>query len=1158
MPSNISVNNSSVNIQIPVENQNEEVLNNGNNVQNQQVNNGGNNLQIQNGPNQNVQNNNLNNAVNLHDQGLENALLNNNLLPNTQQNHALNFTANHEIAVLDHTENNNQAVNNNQNENNNQAVNNNQNENNNQAVNNNQNENNNQAVNNNQNENNNQVVNNNQVGAGNPVAPGNPAEEGKDWNFNEAEGMKEVAQNAVENIKKNVSGESKINELLENLSSRLDSERAAHPNSDVVKQLEKIYGEIKGVLDDLKNARKSLTTGLDAGLDAKDPLKALSQIRKSLRVFRYETQVSLSKQGIQTQKMGIMEGGLRRIQNFFTFGVGKHINEGDISTITKLEAELSSKLHSFNDKLKDLNLNASGNVIVGADVKTIDLPDNFKFQSTINDTLEVSHRTNDQIRMFQDKSRSNAYLKEMLKNVSENGVSRKVEFTVGAGALIGLGFPETVTAGVRVGARLKIVADMKGEGPGKPITVTYRIGGGLEGKLMAKVGDGSVAAGLKAEAGGSALVTHFTTRKYANADDVIRDAKNCKLATSRTVGSAIWGAVKSVGGFFGHLGVKAFRFMGRHSGEVLQTNQVYLESLKARGYAGQLDSVLAKRANPIVIAENTGYTGHFSANISAGIGLFGDALSLKGSISGEHQRDFKVQSKFFAPVAKLIREQTDTAHLESMLREDPVTENVENIVAAEEIENQYNDLIANTKSNPPKDDKEWSSFANKIRTLLISVENGFRSGDFSREKADRLLNRFSNPEIKMPNKIFREYMMEGTGDGKPAKKRNSFSAQLKVGVFENTTKGMTSEITNGIVKGVADGVIQQGRKEIGLDSTFGYSFSSEKPVGNDPRPWENVVKTNHSIVVSANAPIKAIIDFVTKVSEQNHKALDPAEQQTKTEILKDVGKDVVKSTLENEGKSALVALIISSAKEGAKAAVINWLKDPENLSKVITFALDHAGEAFDAVVNVVEWVAEHPELASNLVDHFTALKDGISYDTNKTKTINLSYVDGSLESVNVSSTTTTKIGVNVEPLGVGVGVAFDMSYSVSETVKDRSISIGTSLNSLLEKTENTLLTDVSLVSGSGEALKNYLSRNITGIKALLPELKRAGSKSQDIIERSKTAAGGDQELINRINDANIKINNLTATSTDDELVDAFHDLLIPVTLAYRSQLQPAA
>ncbi|MBE6424227.1 hypothetical protein [Succinivibrio dextrinosolvens] len=1142
MPSNVSVNNSSVNNQIPLENQNEEVLNNGNNVQNQQVNNDEN--HIENEHNQNVQHNNLNNTVELHDQGLEYALLNNNLHLNVQANHALSFSANHEIAVLDNIENNNQNVNNNQ------------------VVNNNQNINNNQVVNNNQNINNNQSVNNNLVGAGNPVALGNPVEEGKDWNFNEAEGMKEVAKNAVENIKKEVSGEAKINELLENLSSRLEAERAAHPNSNVIAQLEHTYEDIKVVLEDLKNARQSLTTGLDSGLDTTDPLKALSQIRKSLRVFRYETQVSLSKQGIQTQKMGIMEGGLRRIQNFFTFGVGKHINENDISSITELETLLNEKLLSFNDKLKALNVNVSANGNVNAnanaDVELIYLPDNFLFKTTINDTLEVSHRTNDQIRLFQDKSRSNAYLQEMLKNVSEKGVSRKVEFTVGAGALIGLGFPETVTAGVRVGARLKIIADMKGEGPGKPITVTYRIGGGLEGKLMTKFGNDSVVAGLKAEAGGSVLVTHFTTRKYANADDVIRDAKNCKLATSRTVGSAIWGAVKSVGGFFGNLGVKAFRFMGRHSGEVLQTNQVYLESLKARGYAGQLDSVLAKRANPMIIAENTGYTSHFSANISAGIGLFGDALSLKGSISGEHQRDFKVQSKFFAPVAKLIREQTDTAHLESMLREDPVSETAENIVAAADIENQYNELIAQTKSNPPKNDKEWSSFANKIRTLLISVEHGYRSGDFSREMADRLLNRFSNPEIKMPNKIFREYMMDGTGDGKPAKKRNSFSAQLKVGVFENTTKGMTSEITNGIVKGVADGVIQQGRKEIGLDSTFGYSFSSEKPVGNDPRPWENVVKTNHSIVVSANAPIKAIIDFVTKVSEQNHKALDPAEQQTKTEILKDVGKDVVKSTLENEGKSALVALIISSAKEGAKAAVINWLKDPENLSKVITFALDHAGEAFEAVVNVVEWVAEHPELASNLVDHFMALKDGISSDTNRTKTINLSYVDGSLESVNVSSTTTTKIGVNVEPLGVGVGVAFDMSYSVSETVKDRSISIGTSLNSLLEKTENTLLTDVSLVSGSGEALKNYLSRNITGIKSLLPELKKAGSKSQDIIERSKTAAGGDQELINRINDANIKINNLTATSTDDEIVDAFHDLLIPVTLAYRSQLQPAA
>ena len=106
---------------------------------------------------------------------------------------------------------------------------------------------------------------------------------------------------------------------------------------------------------------------------------------------------------------------------------------------------------------------------------------------------------------------------------------------------------------------------------------------------------------------------------------MILDAKRCKLATSRTLGGAIWGGIKALGFSIGKLGKTFFRWVGRKSGEVKLDNEQYLGSLKARGVAGALDGLLAKRANPVVAAERTGWTfkvsGKAKGSIEIGKGI---------------------------------------------------------------------------------------------------------------------------------------------------------------------------------------------------------------------------------------------------------------------------------------------------------------------------------------------------------------------------------------------------------------------------------------------------------------------------------------------------------------------------------------------------------
>lgn len=319
--------------------------------------------------------------------------------------------------------------------------------------------------------------------------------------------------------------------------------------------------KLKEDIANLRGARAKLTKGLSSSAEENDPMAQLQIMKKTLRVFRYETQKILNKNNPGFKQMDFFEGKLRGIQNLFTFGVKEHVSEQDFEDIKALESKLESDLTDLNSKLQRIN----------SEYGKVCLPDDFALESTIEDTLEISHRTNDQIRIFEKEHAHKDVLRKIITPYAEKGGKRTVEFTAGLGAFIGLGI-DAVTAGVRAGARFKVIGEINCKGKGHPIEVTYRIGGGLELKGLAKFGNEAAKTGVKANAGLGGDFTKFVTRTYPTVEDMILDAERCKLATSRTVGAVIVGVIKKLGSGIGSLGTNFFRFLGRHSGEVMQSN----------------------------------------------------------------------------------------------------------------------------------------------------------------------------------------------------------------------------------------------------------------------------------------------------------------------------------------------------------------------------------------------------------------------------------------------------------------------------------------------------------------------------------------------------------------------------------------------------------
>ena len=989
---------------------------------------------------------------------------------------------------------------------------------------------------------------------------------GRDWDLNSAEGMLDTAQKAVANIKTTIAGRQGLDDFDKAVTDTVARTVAAHPeNVGAVEALATALTEFKTLIREVQSARAALTAAVKDGSGVKDPREALAGILKTLRVFRYDMQVQLARYGHEAGRMDVYESALREIQHAFTFKVGSKVGE-DFPKLARLEHRLADKFAEIRDKLRAMDPAVRPT-----------MPKGIWIGDVAGKALELSHLTNDRIRDFQDADGATCVLREIVGPIAEKGGSRKVEFNVGVGALIGLGFSSAFTAGVRAGARFRVVGEISCGGPGREIKATFRIAGGLEAKGGIQAGKDSEflpGAGAKAEGSAGAEVSHFTTRSYQTLDDFLLDASRNKLATSRTVGGAIWGGIKSVGRAIGSLGTKFFRWLGRKGGEVKQTVGQYLQTLKARGVAGALDRLLSGRANPVIVAERKGWTlrGQAQAKVGANFSGLVD-VSLQGNASAE--RDFKVRSLAFTSVARAAVAAKDDAALHALMRPDPATgarSPVEEFVAStpegayNALEEQFERAIDEAKEVEKRssgafrftDKAGFSRVANRIRSLLLATELAARRGSLPREAADRLLARYANPSVKFPPDIFRTYFMEGAGASKPAKIRVTASAKLKIGLFKDWSDGLTDGITNGIGKAVADGAVNAMRKEVGLDTTVQYQYSSEKPAnpGEDPRPWENVKRTKHELLVSASAPARIVIDAITRTYINKGERIENQSENIAKDIAKDTAKDIGKDTAKTAMMSVLPGLVLASVKETAIAGVKKWLSDPENVAKLVEFAIEHAADAFNFVLGAVEWVVNHPEATLQIAASIQGTSS--TGEAERYKKIAWSYVDGEFESLTVSSETQNKIGVNVDPVGVGLGVGFDLSYSVTENVKERDITPRPTLTMLLAKGEEFLFGETGLApAGTGEAFKNWLSRNAMGVRHMVTNLMSEANrlKTLDLYAKALVASSADSVLQQRLQEAWRGVQALPADATLDAQVAAAHKLISAMVLAFRA---PAA
>ena len=152
------------------------------------------------------------------------------------------------------------------------------------------------------------------------------------------------------------------------------------------------------------------------------------------------------------------------------------------------------------------------------------------------------------------------------------------------------------------------------------------------------------------------------------------------------------------------------------------------------------------------------------------------------------------------------------------------------------LENAFDEAVrdaeeAARRSGPLSTDATgFANAANRIRSLLLATELAVREGALSRGQADRLVARYSNPEVLFPPDIYREYFLEGGGAAKPAKIRESASVTFEASLFTAETDSLTADIGSSVLKAVAGGAVKELRHQAGLDNKVEYRFTSETPV----------------------------------------------------------------------------------------------------------------------------------------------------------------------------------------------------------------------------------------------------------------------------------------------------------------------------------------
>ena len=321
------------------------------------------------------------------------------------------------------------------------------------------------------------------------------------------------------------------------------------------------------------------------------------------------------------------------------------------------------------------------------------------------------------------------------------------------------------------------------------------------------------------------------------------------------------------------------------------------------------------------------------------------------------------------------------------------------------------------------------------------------------------------------------------------------------------------------------------------------------------------MKTTHELAISATMPVRILLDAITRSVVNKGERIE--NRSTGGKVAKDTFKGVVADGVKDAPTGAVLAaiehLLVAGVKEAAVPAVKKWLANSENAQKLIGFLLSHSKDTFESIIKTLEWASEHSDVTLQAAASIAGSSG--SMESERSKVISWSFIYGELNSIAVFFESTSKIGFNVDPVGVGVGVGFDLSYSVTDSVKERSVTPRPTLTMLMDKGADFLFGETGLKPfGGGADFKKWLAKNANGVAYMLAKMRRdqtAADDAERLYNRAREAAAADAALQLRLDNAWNAVRDLAAGATLDAKVDAVHDLVTAMVLSYRLAAQAA-
>ena len=220
--------------------------------------------------------------------------------------------------------------------------------------------------------------------------------------------------------------------------------------------------------------------------------------------------------------------------------------------------------------------------------------------------------------------------------------------------------------------------------------------------------------------------------------------------------------------------------------------------------------------------------------------------------------------------------------------------------------------------------------------------------------------------------------------------------------------------------------------------------------------------------------------------------------------------------------------------------------------KLVLFAIDHLDDALELVAGALEWVIDHPEATLQIAASIAG--SSLISEASRNKVVQWTCVNGEFEGVTVSMQKTSKIGLNVDPVGVGLGIGFDLSYSVSEKQKEMEYAPRRPMLSFLAKAEAFIAGEKGHGSvGGGEAFKNWLAKNLRAVENLLKSLNSPATAQRQakIYGDALARVAGEEDLRGELQKAWEVATGLPEDAAPDKMVDAAYKLLVSLVHAYK-------